>query len=266
MSKEVDEVLRLAREVHASIAPTEATRERLADALRRRDEPALPSAEIAGDLYLAAACLTGDTVALDILERDQLRLVPQLIGRIESAPAAQAEIQQQLREHLLVARGERPAKLTDYVGRGRLTSWLRVVAVRLALDERRRHKPAAAISVDDAVSDDPELEYLKQRYKPEFQAAIQKALEALEPRDRTLLRMSLVDGLDIDAIGQVYEVHRATAARWLARAREALFKRTKATLEAELGLRPDEFHSLLRLVRSQLDLSVCRLLRESDDD
>ena len=41
-----------------------------------------------------------------------------------------------------------------------------------------------------------------------------EAFAALESRERNLLRYALGDGLSVDAIGTLYRVHRATAARW----------------------------------------------------
>ena len=259
----VEAVLRGGQAAHPGV---EVTREALTAFLARRpSDAAAPSDEIASDLYLASACLTGDRQALRILDERYLSLVPQFVARIESDGAGQAEIQQELRERLLVDAPSRPAKLRDYLGRGRLPSWLRVVATRIALDRRRAEKPTVDVSAAEALpSGDPEIGYLEQKYKEPFQAAFQVALSELEGRDRTVLRMHLVDELSIDRIGQIYDVHRATAARWLVRARERLFQLTRAHLENELGVRPDEFASLVRLVRSQLDLSVCRLLKESD--
>ena len=51
---------------------------------------------------------------------------------------------------------------------------------------------------------------------------------------------------------------------WLQRARESLFHMTRAHLSAELGVSGAELESLVRLVRSQLDVSVCRILREAE--
>ena len=255
-------VLEQGRRAHPRV---EVSKEALAAFLAGRpDDAPPPSDDIASDLYLACGCLAGDRQALRTLDERYLSLVPQFVARIESDGVGQAEIQQELRERLLVSGPNRAAKLEDYVGRGRLPSWLRVVATRIALDRRRAEKPTVDVSAAEALpSGDPEIGYLEQKYKEPFQAAFQTALSELEARDRTVLRMHLVDGLSIDRIGQIYDVHRATAARWLARARESLFQLTRAHLEDELGVSQDEFASLVRLVRSQLDLSVCRLLKES---
>jgi RNA polymerase sigma-70 factor (ECF subfamily) len=56
-------------------------------------------------------------------------------------------------------------------------------------------------------------------------------------------------------------VHRATAARWLTRAREDLFDGTVAELSQRLNLPAPEIDSVIRIIGSQLDASVTRILR-----
>ncbi|WP_437954816.1 hypothetical protein WME76_24985 [Sorangium sp. So ce119] len=70
------------------------------------------------------------------------------------------------------------------------------------------------------------------------------------------------DGLSIDVLGAHDQVGRATAARWLAGAREALREFTRAELVAELGLTESQYASLARLIQGRLDVSVASLLRE----
>jgi RNA polymerase sigma-70 factor (ECF subfamily) len=70
----------------------------------------------------------------------------------------------------------------------------------------------------------------------------------------------VVDGLSIDALGEIYGVHRATAARWIAKIREDLLARTREAFSARAKVGRAEFESLLRLARSQLDVSLRRVL------
>ena len=169
-----------------------------------------------------------------------------------------------MRSRLLVARGEVRPKLSEYRGRGRLASWLRVVALRTALNAVAGKKREVSAEVADELlaSPDPELDYLRARYAPQFHEAFRRALGSLDAQERAVLRMHLVDGLSIDRIGQLFEVHRATAARWLARARDQLFEMTRDRLREELGLSATEFASIVKLVRSQLDVSICRMLED----
>jgi RNA polymerase sigma-70 factor (ECF subfamily) len=104
---------------------------------------------------------------------------------------------------------------------------------------------------------------LKAHQRAAFKAALQAALAGLGAKERNLLRMHLLHGLSIDEIGRAYQVHRATAARWLATTREALHRETRRLLRARLGLTDPEFDSVLRAVESQLDASFRRLLTSS---
>ena len=226
----------------------------------RLDE-AVPEDEVAADLLLACGCAEGDEAALRAFEEEHLRDVPRLVARVERDPAAIEEIKQRLRERLLLPREDKPPRIADYRGKGRLTSWLRVAAIRIALD-LQVGRPSAPLADDDLVERDPELDYLRERYRDAFREAFTAALDELEGRERTVLRMHLLDGLGIDRIGQLYEVHRATAARWLERARTQLFEATRRRLRERLGVSASEFASIARLVRSDLDVSVCRILRE----
>jgi hypothetical protein len=55
-----------------------------------------------------------------------------------------------LRERLLVRRGDRPARIADYPGRGALARWLRVTAVRVALNAGP--SPDRAHRIDEAAT------------------------------------------------------------------------------------------------------------------
>jgi RNA polymerase sigma-70 factor (ECF subfamily) len=68
--------------------------------------------------------------------------------------------------------------------------------------------------------------------------------------------------LSISDIGAIYQVHRATAARWLSKARATLIDLTKEQLAILLSVEPGETDSILRLVQSQLDVSLERRLRD----
>lgn len=95
-----------------------------------------------------------------------------------------------------------------------------------------------------------------------FETAIERALTRLSVRDRTLLRLHLAERLSIDALGAMYSVSRATAARWLAAARGALAQGVRDDLRARLHIPDSELDSLIAVVRSQLDVSVLRRLSE----
>jgi RNA polymerase sigma-70 factor (ECF subfamily) len=221
------------------------------------------------DLALASGCAGGDTGAIAILDRmvgDQVR------AAADSARAGAAvvdEAAQVVRTALLVPRAERPPAILDYAGRGPLAGWLRITAtrevVRLLRPQRREVELREHLIDSEATAADPVLSGLKRRYRGELADAFHTALAELGARDRTLLRYQLVDGLSIDDIAALHRVHRATAARWLARVRDDLVDVTRGLLAEKLGMGDDEVVSMLRLVQSELDISVIPHLRESLD-
>lgn len=231
---------------------------------RLEDEP---SDEIAQDLLLCCGCLEGDDAALRGFDENLGQWVPAFVAKLGLDAVQIDEVRQRLRHRLLIPNDAGHRKLADYRGLGRLPSWLRVVAIRIALDLKQTEARRASTPPrdDQLVSDDPELDYLRQRYAEDFRAAFVDALRGLPLEQRNVLRLHLLDGLNIDRIGQLHDVHRATAARWLASARESLAKETQRLLQARLQVSRSEFESLLRLVRSDLDVSLCRILAEDDD-
>lgn len=219
----------------------------------------------AEDLYLACGCAQGATPALAALEQRYLGQVRTFLGRMKPSAELVEEVTQTLRVKLLVAPPGGEPKIAEYSGRGALAGWLRVVAVRTAIDLQRAAKGAPDAGdedepAEDAVANDPELAFLKERYREEFSEAFRLALADLTSQQRNVLRLHLVDGLTIDQLSTVLRVHRSTAARWIASSREAVLARARGLLEERLRLPWAEVQSLARLLTSQLDLSLTRLL------
>jgi RNA polymerase sigma-70 factor (ECF subfamily) len=141
-----------------------------------------------------------------------------------------------------------------------------VTAVRAALKllrAEKRHTPAGdeALLHDLAGDDDPELSHMKRVYRPAFREAFQEALESLPAREQNLLRQHVVDRLSIDELGALHQVHRATAARWVDGAREALVKGVRDRFMKRVRVSRAECDSILRLVQSQLDATIRRRLK-----
>jgi len=86
------------------------------------------------------------------------------------------------------------------------------------------------------------------------------AWKKLAPRNQTLLQLRYIEGLTVDQLDKMYQVSRATVARWLVKARSELFDETCRALTARLGLNAGEFRSLIRLMGSRLDLTLKSIL------
>jgi len=211
------------------------------------------------DLFLCCACLRGDRAALHAFESEVLSQVPRWLERFDGASAD--EVQQALREKLLM--GEHP-HLLDYGGRGALDRWVRVAATRTTINRRRRAKPVRPDALDDLLaSPDPEIDFVKLHDREVLRGVLRDAIRALPARELGLFRLHYLEGVSLNKLAELEHVHRATAARWLAGARAAVFERTHALLRERLKLSPEEGASLIRLVRSRLELSLRSALRDT---
>ena len=218
------------------------------------------------DLALAWACARDEADAVAELERQHFFVVDVALSKIPAAAAHAEEIKQQLRQRLFVARGQGDEpRIAQYGGRGDLRSWLRVAAIRCALNHLQKLGREVALGDEmleqlAAPEADQELDLLKRSYRAEFKRAFEEALCALSSRDRNLLRYHYLDRLNIDQIGGIHGVHRTTVARWLARIRDKLLTLTRGSLMAELRIERPEFESIMRLIESELDVSIARFL------
>lgn len=216
------------------------------------------------ELALARACAQGEPEALGRLEREYLPRVRVAVERVDGRAAFVDDALQVLRQRLLVGAAPR---IGEYAGTGPLVSWLRAAAVRTALNLKR---PGAREEQgdDDALEalplsgPTPELALLVERHRPAFKAAFRAALATLEPNERTLLKLQVVDGLSLERIGVVYAVNKSTVSRWLATAHGRLVEETRARLKADLALSGGELESLVRAMRSGIEISVAALLEE----
>jgi RNA polymerase sigma-70 factor, ECF subfamily len=220
------------------------------------------------DLYLARACAAGDRAALAAFESHFLSDVRRHVRSVHTAARFVDDAVQRVREELFVARDGKPCKIAGYTGFGTLAGWIRVVAIRTALNMRRALWAPISLDGEDAPSEvaatapDPELDYLKARYRREFREAFAAALKLLSPQQRNALRIHHLDGMSLDETAAACRASRATVARWLAQARRQIIDDTHRLLGERLRLDAAEVDSVLRLVRSQLDISIHRYLAE----
>lgn len=226
----------------------------------------LPSLH-AGDLLLAFCCLVGDPGALALFERDVVaRIATGVRGSLPPALPVD-ELLQQVRERLLVRRGERAPALSTYSGRGSLVNWSRAIAVRLVQEVARsdREVPTDDARLFDApaLTRDLDAGLMKQQFAAAFRDAFQAALAELGARDLNLLRLHYLEGLRAEELGRLYDTHRTTVWRWLNQCREQLLAGTRKHLATRV---PEaELSSLMTVVHSQLDVSLSRALKARDE-
>lgn len=230
-----------------------------------------PTRELAAlhlpDLYLACGCALGLPAAVAAFVDSYLTDVPKHLARFQIPGNLVDDVQQELSQRFLVARPPEAPRIVTYSGRGPLRAWLAVAAQRSALRQlnSQGEKPARepeSLAQLFAASLSPELMLAKAHLCRDFQTAIRHALDQLSPRERMLLRLSVVGGLGSRKLAELYQVNHATAARWLVKIRHALLESVQAYLQRQ-GIDPADLTSMLGLARSQLEISFSGLLRDA---
>jgi len=203
------------------------------------------------DLFLACAVAHQDARAIWIVSQEVFSRLDGTIARIVDDGAGVDEVKQRLRRQLLVLPAVGPPRIAAYQGRGALVAWLRIAAAREALKLRRGDLPVTLDDYDDRLmslplaADDAELASIARVYRPQLKAAIADAVVTLSAEDQHLLRSHHLQGRTIDDLAQELRVHRATAARWVTRARTRLGKSIKRELRRRLGLTRKSCDSLM---------------------
>jgi RNA polymerase sigma-70 factor, ECF subfamily len=244
------------------------------DLARRLGEDASPETLAAcrtSDVYLACAAVAGDPVAERTLVELLAREVEFAARETRATADQSADVRGELHRLLFTAEPKRSAAAASYAGRSALATFLKVMATRelvRAVQRGRREVPREDDQLFALITpgSDPELAILRARYHDGVEGAIRGALGKLEGRSRAVLRYQLVDGWSIDRVGELYGVHRATAARWIATARDELRELIRSEVSEKLGITAGEVDSIIRLVQTRLDISLGALADTRADE
>jgi RNA polymerase sigma-70 factor (ECF subfamily) len=216
------------------------------------------------DVAFALACARGDTAALTHFDKTYLPALRPALARVGLDDAGIDEALQRVRQELLAPREGGAPRVANYGGRGPFAAWLRSVAVRLGL--KLREDGARNVELDSGVqlqagsiADDAELAYMKKTYGQVFERAFRAALGALPAQDRLLLKQRFKHHLGVEDLGRVHGVHAGTISRRVAAARDALAKDTREAMMRELGVPKDDMSSILRMIESQIDVTLTTL-------
>lgn len=215
------------------------------------------------DLYLACACVLGARGSAEAIERAVIPAVIKAIARVDASPDFLDDVVAQLRAKLLVRDGEQAPRIARYLGRGPLSAFAQVMALRIAQTIKRRassEDPLDSRIEPPIDADDPEHAQIKDELRDPFRRAFRETLAELSPRTRNVLRLYLVEEVASETIGRMYGVHRATVARWVAEGREEVLAGVRKRLMKELKLGRASFDSFARNLAGQLDVSLAGFL------
>jgi RNA polymerase sigma-70 factor (ECF subfamily) len=217
----------------------------------------------AEDLYLACACAVRARGAATAFERTYGVVIRRAIVRVIKTADERQEAEQRAWHHIFVEDGPGPPRITQYRGRGPLESWVSVAAMRVAVSFARAESAERRLRskvVADTAGVDAEWKSMKEQLRVAFETAVAEAVGGLKPRERLILKLHVVSGMTLEAIGKSLGVSRQAVSKTFARSREGILDEVESLLKQRLKISKKDLSSVLRIVASRLDVSISRVL------
>ena len=196
------------------------------------DEAPHPAERASAEAVLVARCAAGEREAWSEFVEQYGRLLAALARRMlarRSSVVSESDVDEVVAEVFLALLRRERVLLKRYDSSFRLSTYLGVICrseVGRFLKRSQRHR-AGPLGVDDAPAEPapgpPEV--LAQAERAQALAALRAALETLPPRDRLLLTLRYLDGLDYRAIGAALQLNPESVGQLLHRAKERLATR-----------------------------------------
>lgn len=217
----------------------------------------------AEDLLICCGCVAAERTALTVFMAEYDPVIATALRRLRLSPSLAQDVHQDLLRQLIVGDENSPPMLAAYSGQGKLLRWLKVVTARTGrrqLEKAKKLVPMELFSVSDQIVEPATLAGAKMRFRDEFKLAFKQALAGLEGRDANLLRFRYIDGLKLEQIAAIHNVHLSTIHRRIERIREHLAEATHRVLAEQLQVADGECASLIRELQSNFDLTLASFI------
>src|SRR5687768_16620711 len=226
------------------------------------------------DLFLAVACSRGDRIAWEYFADDYLPQVQRFASQSCRGRPESEDLAQEIVTALLASMEPgRDSKLVGYNGKGSLSGWLRVAVAHAAFDHFRRFRKEFLVDNWETQGNELQVtaelaipsrggEPLDSRWEPVLSRLLAEDLKGLAARDRLLLSLYYLHGVSLKAIGRQFDVHEATASRWLESLRQGIRKRIERELRRQHGFRGRDLDSLWRSFSDSDSFSLEKILTE----
>jgi RNA polymerase sigma-70 factor (ECF subfamily) len=224
-------------------------------ALAQQDpQPALDRL-FAEDLALALACGQGSRAAMERFEREYGGEVDRAFRRM-SRDAPTRRVRQRV-----LGPSWANARDPDYSGQaaGSGSGWRRCGCSRTWSPRPARDAAGGRCWRPAPATADPGWSTCGGCTAPNL-SRLAAAVAALDVDDRVLLHQRFASPASMEELAAAHDVHVNTISRWLQRARAALESSLRDDLQRRLRVSEDQLQSILRLVQSQLDVTLGRLL------
>jgi RNA polymerase sigma-70 factor (ECF subfamily) len=223
----------------------------------------------AADLYLAMACDLGIAQAIEAFAIGYLARVDAYLKRFGNSTIRPEDVRRELEDTLLFGRAGTPARIGQYAGRGPLERFVARAARNAALSMLRARPPAKdANDLDELASHlaapfEGHTDVIAARYEEVVRDALRASLAVLDRRQRTIVRLHLLQGVSLTQIARMLQVHQSTVSRAFAAASVVIYDGVRRHLQDRKGMSDSEMQSIVRDVRHRIDASLSLLLGDT---
>jgi RNA polymerase sigma-70 factor (ECF subfamily) len=220
------------------------------------------------DLYLASACSAGEPAAITAFSRRYLSRLESYLSRFSDFSALFDEVRATLEDKLLLStEGGSPPRIHQYTGRGSLEAWVAMAAQRRMLSVLRANGRAAQSNATEDLWDvwlaasgmerDQSL-----RFAETIKETLRRIIQSLPVRQRTILRLSIVEDVSLSQIARMLKVHQSTVSRAFHSSLGRINEELRSQLKAAHRVGDSEAESLVRELRGRIDLSLSGVFAE----
>jgi RNA polymerase sigma-70 factor, ECF subfamily len=221
------------------------------------------------DLYLACGCVHESERAWQVLDTSYRKFIHDLVRFYYRIGTDSEEVADSVVISLFLPDRSGHPRIASYEGRSSLATWLRVIVVNRAINDRPNGKIASLPNTIADVADPSALARLEltlraDRYRYVLSDALRCAFRDVTPRERLMLLWRYEQGLPLGQIARVLGIHQSNVTRQLVRLQARLRENVVAILASKHELSASAIQECLVDVveNPQYTVSILRLIKE----
>jgi RNA polymerase sigma-70 factor, ECF subfamily len=221
------------------------------------------------DLYLACGCVYNSEGAWTAFDARYRRLITNLVRFCHRHGTDNEEIADLILVSLYFRDRSGRQRIASYDGRSSLATWLRVIVVNHAINERNRRK----LPVEECVADIPDARALAhfesalraRRYGNALSDSLTGALRQLKSADRLMLIWRYEDNMPLGDMAHLLGIHQSNVTRRLVRVQARLRESVIENLASQHKLSPAAIQEcLIDVIENPfISVSLMSIVKES---
>lgn len=221
------------------------------------------------DLYLTCGCVNHGEKAWETFDHRYRRFVTDLVRFCYRQGTDQEEVADVVLVSLCLPDRSGHQRIASYDGRSSLATWLRVIVVNRAINERSERKTATDDSVTD-IADwraivNIEAAVLAQRYSSALTDSLTQAFQTLTSRERLMLLWRYEDNLQLGEIAKYLGIHQSNVTRQITRLLARMREKVTQILASQHHLSPSAIQECLADITENPhhSISLVKLIKDT---